>query len=102
MVRGEHVSLKPRVSIDFTVHVEHLLRPVLRVLLEEILMPGKYVLHQAVLVPGPVRTESALELRIDAALEIVVSLQMMLVLVRFTAGDAGVLKHSAARILGLG
>lgn len=50
-------------------------------------MPRQYVLHQAVLVSGPVRAEGALELGIDPALEVMVTLQMVLVLVGFAAGD---------------
>lgn len=57
------------------------------------LMTRQYVLHQAVFVSGPVWTKGALELRIDPALEIVMTLQVVFVLVSFAAGDAGVLEY---------
>jgi len=72
---------------------ENLLMTILRILFQEMLMTRQYVLHQAVLVSGPVWTKGALELRVDTALEIVMPLQMMLVLVSFAAGDAGMLEY---------
>lgn len=94
VVRAEHASLRveTRVAVDLAVK-GLLVGAVLRVLLEEMLMASQYMLHQAVLVPGPVRAEGALELWIDPALEVVVTLQVVLVLVGFAAGHAGVLER---------
>lgn len=64
-------------------------------------MSRQYVLNQTILVPSSVRTKRAFELWIDAALEIVMPLQMMFVFVRFAAGSAGMLEHRNHRILAL-
>lgn len=85
--------LRMKIHFGIGMRLENLLMSILRILFQEMLMARQYVLHQAVLVSGPVWTKGALELRIDPAFEIVVPLQMVLVLVSFAAGDAGMLEY---------
>jgi len=84
-----------RMKIHFAIGMclENLLMTILRILFQEMLMARQYVLHQAVLVSGPMWTKGALELRIDSALEIVMPLQMVFMLVSFSAGDAGMFEY---------
>ena len=100
MIGGEHGSLNVHVTLDIGKGV-HLLQSIARILIEKMLMSGQYMLHQAILVSRSMWAESAFELWIDAAFEIVMPLQMMLMLVRFAAGGTGMLEYRNRRILGL-
>ncbi|KAI4473522.1 hypothetical protein M0804_015299 [Polistes exclamans] len=61
---------------------------ILNVLIEKMLMTCQYVFGQAILVSGTVFAKVARKFRFDAAFEIVMPLQMMLVFVTFPAGLA--------------
>lgn len=73
VIRGEHCPLNVNVPLDVGKSV-HLLQSITRILVVKVLVSGQYMFHQAVLVSGPMRAESALELGIDAAFEIVMPL----------------------------
>jgi len=55
-------------------------------------MPRQHVFCQAVLVSGSMRTKGALELGIDPALEVVMTLQVVFVFVSLAANDTGMLE----------
>jgi hypothetical protein len=96
IINIEHIGpLHGKIHFGVGVRLINLVTGV-RVLLEEVLMPRQYVFHQAILVSGSMRAKCTFELRIDPALEIVMTLQVVFVLVSLAASDAGVLVHRGA------